>query len=921
MSSSPCLDEQRALDFVQGRVRSSDRSSVHAHLAQCSPCAALVADLAHVLDDDASLARSAMNTSRGPTPRPDELLAPLSPGTRVGRYRVLRSLAAGGMGAVYVAEDPKLGTEVALKLLRADFVEAGAGLRLRREAQALARLSSPHVVTVHAAGDSEYGVWVAMELVHGCTLAQWLSARPRPWSEVLMRFRAAAAGLRDAHAAGLVHRDFKPSNVLLGDDGRVLVADFGLAAVDDGGGPLPAAVSQESGDDGLAVLTRVTRTGAVVGTPAYMAPEQLAGGRADARSDQFSLCVALYEGLHGQRPYAADTLASLLLALERGRLRPRLASSPVPRWLDRVLARGLRPDPERRYPDLDRLVAALDPAPHRRRRAVGLAAAGAVGLVSVVAVAAGPSSVSPCDDADERLAPVWSPMQRDAVAEGFAATERPEAAQQLATVTRQLDDRTRQWRTAYRETCELTQTKADLRIDQRLQCLQTALDETEAAVDSLATVGPKAVAWADTVLPKLTAVADCADPQFLDAVLELPADPSMAPAIARLRRDAALARAQLVATRDLEAAIARFTALLERARALRYAPLQVSTAISLGRALDLHGEAAEAVTHLQPAFFEARRLGDHDSAFVAAVQLAQATGHGRGQLDDALRWTRHAEAAAEAMADDSDRAVALLVRGELLVAAGRDAPAERTLLSAWEGLPPDVGPRQRASVAESLGNLYAARWEPAVALPYYDEALASHEARVGPQHHDLLRALNGRAVCLVQLERWDEATAAFERAFTIADESGSYMAGPAAQLLTNLGALYEQRGDLEAALSRYQQSRERLESIHGPDHEETLTVLYNLANAMRKLGRHDDALATASLGLHRAQGREPPSTATAIKLLWVQSQSELALGNRPAAIAAMERRLALRREHGPDEAEAIADDEAQLVRLRTLAAP
>ncbi|HEY0476617.1 MAG TPA: serine/threonine-protein kinase [Kofleriaceae bacterium] len=289
--------------------------------------------------------------------------AELPIGARIGRYIVLDWCGAGGMGVVYSALDPELNRKVALKVLRND--GAGPDDRspihdlLLREAQAMAQLAHPNVVTVFDVGSIDDRVFIAMELVDGVTLAQWLDARRRSQGEILAAFRAAGSGLAAAHAVGLIHRDFKPDNVLVGNDGRIRVTDFGVArhAV---GEPRDLAQRRAHAPGPGA---GVTRTG-LAGTPAYMAPEQYLGQRVDARADQFSFAVALYEALHGERPFARR---------DRGRAAPR--GERVPRWLRKVLSRALRPAPDDRYPSMTDLLAALSPEPRPRRgRLIGIAA-------------------------------------------------------------------------------------------------------------------------------------------------------------------------------------------------------------------------------------------------------------------------------------------------------------------------------------------------------------------------------------------------------------------------------------------------------------------------------------------------------------------------------------------------------------------
>ncbi|WAS96441.1 serine/threonine-protein kinase [Nannocystis punicea] len=299
---------------------------------------------------------------------------------QLGRYRLLGRLGQGGMSVVFRAQDPQLRREVAVKLLHSPRGQPDPEqlARLRREAQALGRLSHPNVVQVFEIGEADGQSFVVMEFVRGTTLREWLRERPRAPAEVVAMISQAGRGLAAAHAAGIIHRDFKPENVLVGEDGRARVVDFGLARANPGA---PADTSTGSLDAPL------TKSGTVLGTPAFMAPEQLRDpGRADARSDQFSFCVMAYEALHGERPFED------LAAVAAGTLRPPPPGSTVPPALREALLRGLRVDPAERWPTMDALLAALTAGdaraasrPGRRRWLLG---AGALGLI-VAAVLGG----------------------------------------------------------------------------------------------------------------------------------------------------------------------------------------------------------------------------------------------------------------------------------------------------------------------------------------------------------------------------------------------------------------------------------------------------------------------------------------------------------------------------------------------------
>jgi hypothetical protein len=282
----------------------------------------------------------------------------LARGAILGRYVILSRIGKGGMGVVYAAYDPDLDRKVALKLLLSHHGGGVDGrLRLLREAQAMAQLTDPNVVAVYDVGAFGDRVWIAMEFIHGQTLSSWLKQRPRSWREVLPVFLRAGDGLAAAHTAGLVHRDFKPDNVMIDETGRVHVMDFGLVRSDRSlTKDLPNPLSDLRGLDALRAM--LTHEGAMVGTPQYMAPEQWAGTNTDTRTDQFSFCVALWEALHGGPPFAATTVDELVVAVLEGRLQ-KPANSRVPRWLNRAMLRGLQVDPGRRFPTTRALLDAL----------------------------------------------------------------------------------------------------------------------------------------------------------------------------------------------------------------------------------------------------------------------------------------------------------------------------------------------------------------------------------------------------------------------------------------------------------------------------------------------------------------------------------------------------------------------------------
>ncbi len=275
----------------------------------------------------------------------------------VGRYEVVGELGTGGMGVVYRARDPELDRDVAIKLLRPSGSQhdpSTARSRLVREARAMARLTHPNVATVHEVGEFEDQVYVAMEYVEGRTLTQWLDQTQRDWREIVEMYVQAGRGLAGAHDKGVVHRDFKPDNVMVSSDGRVLVLDFGLARSNSDAEEQSRPVEVDEDDPSL------TLTGALVGTPAYMSPELYAGEPADARSDQFAFAVGLWEAVYRQRPFHGDSLASLAQAVMDGSIREPIGAGPRPAWLRRVLERALSVSADDRYPTLHAMLADLE---------------------------------------------------------------------------------------------------------------------------------------------------------------------------------------------------------------------------------------------------------------------------------------------------------------------------------------------------------------------------------------------------------------------------------------------------------------------------------------------------------------------------------------------------------------------------------
>ena len=770
---------------------------------------------------------------------------------KIGRFVLLGKLGSGGMGVVYAAYDEELDRRVALKLVHEQLADRDR--RLVQEARAAARLSHPNVVAIHDVGTWRGQVFLAMEYVDGPTLRAWLAERKRSVREILDVFVQAARGLAAAHAAGVVHRDFKPENVLIGAGPTVRVVDFGLARTDG----RVAEISSSQHDRS----PTITRTGAVMGTPAYMAPEQHVGAPLDARADQFAFCVALWEALYGKRPFAGDSLAAIATAVLDGAIVEPSDDAGVPARLRRVLRRGLAIDPAARHPSMDALVAELERDPARRVRAIAALALGGCVLVGVGVML--PRSDDACAGGDERIAAVWGDPQREAITRAFTATERAYAATAARSVIARIDRQAEAWADMHRDSCEATRVRSeqsDELFDLRAACLDRRLAELSSLAELLAAADVATVTSAERIA--LVGVEGCGDADALRAPIPLPDDPSSrARAIAI--QDGVARGGQLRDLGRYDEAMARAEDLRAQAEAIGHAPTLADAQVLIASIHALAGRPQEARSGFEAATWSAIAGRNRRAEASATSGLVTLTGYTLEDRAAAERWAAHARATVRAMGDP---------------------------------------PVPLAVLEGNLGNLAMAAGERARAIDHFHESMRLYEEALGPDDARVGRMSTNLAVALRQSGDLDGAEQAYDRALAVLGAAlgpGHPDLGP---LLSNSAGLLFFRGRYREALARYREALAIGEAALPAQHPQLGHAHNNIGETLLELGEADAAEQHARDAIaiwERALGRDHALLAHPLTLL---GRSLLARGDAKAAIPELERALALRTEASPDRA-------------------
>lgn len=744
-------------------------------------------------------------------------------GDSLDRFVIIDELGRGAMGTVYAAFDTKLERQVAVKLLHS----AGRGIGgLLAEAQALARINHPNVVTVHDVGEHQGRLFLAMELVRGTTLREYQRAPGQLWRDILEHYRQAARGLAAVHAADLVHGDFKPENVMVAEDGRVLVMDFGIAR---------SLRPQDSVDVELPSTSgsRSIEVSRIRGTPAYMAPEQFSLDAVGPLSDQFAFCVALYEGLWGERPFGGSTLAELARAVSSNSRRPRPSKSSVPRWLEPIIDRGLSTKAEDRFESMLVLDDAFDAS--LRRRMKGFSVLGATGLTAIigVAVALTPARTDACDEAAEALREQISGPGLGVLKKRIADIDHQDAPAASAQFERQLDDFAEAWLVANTALCAPGSVGPEL-IEVRRNCLELQRDGLRAVSDAFSDVAEFDLARASNLASALPRPENCSELDDLDA----PEGAGSEVLIDAQQR-------------------------LARARALRSAGLpHDGLELAAGIQSDLEG-------------IDAPRLKANVHLWTAS-QLRFAR-----RYDEALAQTRAAQVDAARSGDDDLQVLGWLDRTyhtqsatptELTLMRAQLEAAELALVRA--GSPPDL--RIRYLMREA--GLQMSSGAPRDAIASMDEALALSETDP-PRARVLSNIHNLRAIALIQVDDKLRAREDFQRAHDVLEDGYGPYHPTLSQSRNNLGAVCMELGDLDCARATLEKAQRSLNAGSRPNLPSEATLLATLSDVAYYQDRFEEAqrlarasLATASEG--KLGRHEAALTASAVLLQTLAHQED-----------------------------------------------
>ncbi|MCH9682170.1 MAG: tetratricopeptide repeat protein [Deltaproteobacteria bacterium] len=915
--------------YVQGRLSPDARTRMEAHLDRCPQDREVVAKFVRIFESDPPT-RPLSSPSTAST-EPDPPLEPAKLEHR-GRYLTIHELGRGGMGVVHRAYDPKLQREVALKCIRSDHASVETGDRLLREAQAMAQLNHRNVVAVYDVEVANDELTLVMEFVEGVHLGQWLRAERRSWREVVEVFRRAGQGLATAHRAGLLHRDFKPANVLMSTDGEIKVTDFGIAWMDGAPGqgdePTPSWPGEPPRTSSAA--SRLTRDGHVVGTPLYMPPEQYEGRELTSATDQYAFCVSLWEGLTGEPPFIISHDQPEIQVMMASKLKgppswPARASE-VPRRVQRAIARGLSPEPADRWPTMADLLTELAHDPRRwRRRSLAVGA-----VVAVVAGGQGwtayqrAAAMAACEREGAAIEATWNRSRAAGIAREFSRAGGEHATHAWERASSRMEAFAQQWQHASNEVCvegEVDGTMPPARLARARSCLGEQRASAQALIEQWEQPDNTVIDQAVVATWRLPRVQRCRN------AVELGRRPAITDDAEQRRRTQsvleAIAAASTVArTGKCEQARERITPVLEEALELGHPGLIPKAQRVLGYAQQCDGQFGDAERSYRSAFRRAEIEGDDLEALTAANHLVYTTGRYQARYDEALQWAWIAEILYQRMQlqpDDPLVADALSQKATVLHRMGSFDEALETFERARRIWTQQLGPQSTrvGKVLQNIGSVRLSQGDPKAARAAYTQGLAITEATLGPEHITVATQLNNLGLAYKQLEQFDEALAVYQRALTIQEARLPPGHADTALTLTNLGNIYAIRGEHETGLAYQRRSLAALEDALGPDNPEVANSLNNLGVVLANMGDDQQALRThqRALGIReRAFAPGHPDIAESLNNIGFAS---LALGDPSGSLDAHRRALEIRRAHYGPQSLAVASSHHEMGKALT----
>lgn len=794
----------------------------------------------------------------------------LPEGSVVGRFQVGRVIGAGGMGVVYEALDPSLGRHVALKLVAVERGRRGPRTRVRdrmlREARALAQLSHPNVVTVHECGKVSDDIYIAMELVAGETMDIWLR-KGRSRDEILRAFIDAGEGLAAAHDAGLVHRDFKPQNVIVGDDGRVRVIDFGLARVlgrGDGTSSAGESLDEVSASDaderaslpppttptspGISAAPRgaLTEAGAVMGTPRFMSPEQHAGEDADARSDQYSYCVALYEALTDIPPFVGKSREALRTAIERQEIQAPPKGKTLPRWLSRAVTRGLAAEPGHRHPSMRGLLSELKRERFAPARVLGLSALLVAVAAGVLLAATRQTPLDECNRGSVQADSLLPAEQFTRMEASFAGTGFKAASTAAQDVRRLVSRFKSGFQESYTRACQATfgdLEQSTYLLDLKTSCLKRKKNQLSALLETFEhTENKKTVQVATEATVRVSSLVHCEDSQALTSAVPPPEDIRV-----RGRVDDAwrtLDRAEsLQLAAHFEQALTLTTELRQGIEDLDYPPIHAAVKRRMGDILQEEGKYEDALTLFRESAHDAASARDYQQLALAWGAELWMVGDKLTRFDEAEAFLRSVDAVRQMLRDDPRTQARLDLYAVNFLNRKGDFRRARALLERSTRLLEPLPARDELwfVLKNNLGIVSLRQGEYAQAREAFEEAERGYAELYGPLHPKTITPTSNLGRVHAELRDFPEAI----RLFRLVRESDEHYLGTDhpiyAASSSNLALALMDIGEVAEANDLLTDALEVFRVALGNDHAHIPKAIHNLARARNEMGRKDEA--------------------------------------------------------------------------------